>query len=292
MSQETVQAKRKVRQWGWFKVLLGGLLLYIASLVILVLTGNPNLFPTVVMIGNFLVPITYVAFFYERKYLSRLSMPTTTLTFVYGGLLGVLASSVLEPIFIRQIDPVSLLLIGIIEEFAKILGVLLIARRFQHNVEMDGLILGAAAGMGFAALESMGYAFTAFLSSGGSLSATVMVTLIRGILSPIGHGTWTAILASVLFRESGLKHFRLNFKVILAFLGVALLHSLWDGLPPVVAAVFSPGLDVTIAQSLVGGLGLLILWLRWREARRLQIQAEQNRLQAEEIEQVEEQSNA
>ena len=72
-----------------------------------------------------------------------------------------------------------------------------------------GLILGAAAGMWFAALESMGYAFTAFLSSQGSLSATVNMTLLRGILAPIGHGTWTAILASVLFREGSAGHFRI-----------------------------------------------------------------------------------
>jgi RsiW-degrading membrane proteinase PrsW (M82 family) len=218
------------------------------------------------------VPVTFVSFFYGHRHLSKLSMPTTALTFFYGGLLGVLASSILEPIFIRQLTTFTFLLVGIIEESAKILGVLVIARRMRHNSEMDGLILGAAAGMGFAALESMGYVFSAFVVSGGSLTATVMVTLIRGILSPIGHGAWTAILASVLFRESGKDHFHLNWKVMVAFLTVAVLHGLWDGLPGVVAAVLSPGLDVFIAQSLVGGMGILLLGLRWREARRLQIQ--------------------
>lgn len=42
----------------------------------------------------------------------------------------------------------------------------------------------------------------------------VGVTLLRGILSPVGHGTWTAILASVLFRESAAGHFRINGKVV------------------------------------------------------------------------------
>lgn len=59
-----------------------------------------------------------------------------------------------------------------------------------------------SAKLSFAALESMGYAFTALLASGGSLSATVAVTLLRGIHSPMGHGTWAAILVGVLFRES------------------------------------------------------------------------------------------
>jgi len=99
----------------------------------------------------------------------------------------------------------------------------------------------------------------------------VYVTILRGILSPVGHGTWTAILAGVLFRESRQGHFRINGKVTAAFLGLALLHALWDGLPPLVAFLFSPGMDVFIAQTVVGGIGLLVLWLRWREARRLQI---------------------
>jgi RsiW-degrading membrane proteinase PrsW (M82 family) len=273
MAQKRVagQGKRqRVKHRSWLRVLLIGLLLYVVGIVILVLTGNPNLFPTVVMVGNFLGPVVFVAFFYERRELSQLSMPTTALGFLYGGLLGVLAASILEPVFIRQMSLLSIILIGVIEEFAKILGVLVLARRRRHDAEMDGLILGAAAGMGFAALESNGYAFTAFMASQGSLSATVAVTLLRGVLSPVGHGTWTAILISVLFRESGPKRFRINLKVLGAYLTVVVLHALWDGLPAVISALLSPGIDVFIGQVLVGGISLFILWRRLREARRLQ----------------------
>jgi protease PrsW len=271
MAEREMEYPQTRKAMGWFKVLLAGGLFYFVSLIVLIITGNPNLFPTVVLVGNFLVPVTYVAFFYERRHYSLLNMPTTAYTFLYGGLVGVLASSILEPIFVRPMNPTSVLAVGLIEEAAKILGVILIARRFQPKTEMDGLILGAAAGMGFAALESMGYAFTAFLSSGGSLTAVVYVTMLRGILSPVGHGTWTAILAGVLFRESRQDQFRINGKVFFAFLGVALLHALWDGLPGLIAILFSPGIDVFIAQMIIGGIGFLVLYLRWREARRLQI---------------------
>lgn len=254
---------------SWLQVFITGLFLYIVSLAFLILTGNPNLFPTVVMIGSFLVPITYVTFFYERRHFSNLALSTTLISFVYGGLLGVLAASLLEPIFIRSLAPANTIIVGLVEEFAKILGVLVIARHRRHDEEMDGLILGAAVGMGFAAFESMGYAFTAFISSGGSLSLTVNVTLLRAILSPVGHGTWTAILASVLFRESKAGRFYLNFKVIGAYLLVSVLHGLWDGLPTVINAIFGSGLDVFLGQAAVGIAGFFILWLRWREARRL-----------------------
>jgi RsiW-degrading membrane proteinase PrsW (M82 family) len=256
---------------AWLKALVTGLLLYIISVVFLILTENPNLFPTVVMIGSFLVPVTYVTFFYERRHLSNLSISSTVISFTYGGILGVLAASLLEPIFIRSLDFTSTFVVGLIEEFTKILGVFIIARHRRHDSEMDGLILGAAAGMGFAALESSGYAFTAFLASSGSLSQTVAVTLLRGTLSPVGHGTWTAILASVLFRESREGHFRINFKVIGAYLLVSALHGLWDGLPGVITYLLGSGLDVFVGQVCVGGAGLFVLWLRWREASRLQL---------------------
>lgn len=258
---------------SWWRVFLIGLLFYFLSLVALVLTSNPVLFPTVVMVGSFMIPVTYVAFFYDRRRLSRLTVPAVAQGFIYGGLIGVLAASVLEPLFIQKLDFVTAFGVGLIEEFVKVLGILIIARRLGHDSEMDGLLLGVAAGMGFAALESNGYAFSAFLRSGGSLTMTVFVTLLRGILSPIGHGTWTAILVSVLFRESRDGHFHINLKVIGAYLGVSILHGLWDGLPGAITAFFGSGLDVFIGQATVGIVGLFVLWRRWREAKRLQIES-------------------
>ena len=274
MTQEmSTQAKeRKPRHGGlWRRTLVTGLLLYVIGLVVLVLSGNPNLFPTVVMLGSFMVPATYVAFFYERRHLSPLSLPTTAQSFFYGGVLGVLAASLLEPSFVGSLDFTTAFTVGLIEELAKILGILVIARRLHHDSELDGLILGAAAGMGFAALESTGYAFTSFLASGGSLSITVGVMLLRGLLSPLGHGTWTAILAGVMFRESKAGHFRINRQVIGTYLTVVILHGLWDGLPIFIGLFVSSGPDVFIGQSLVAAMGLFILWWRWREAVRLQI---------------------
>jgi RsiW-degrading membrane proteinase PrsW (M82 family) len=271
--EETQLAQAKPRRANsWWRVLLIGLLLYVVGLVVLGLSGNANLFPTVVLLGNFMVPAAYVAFFYERRHLSTLSMPTTALSFFYGGVLGVFAASLLEPLFITRLDFFTAFEVGLIEEFVKILGVLLIARRLRHDSELNGLILGAAAGMGFAALESTGYAFSAFLRSGGGLSAVVFVTLLRGILSPLGHGTWTAILAGVLFRESAPGRFHITRKVIGAYLTVVILHGLWDGLPGLITAFVSSGPDIFIAQAIVGLTGLFILWRRWREAVRLQTQ--------------------
>ncbi len=271
MAQTVTASTSKQRRGGrWWRVLLSAFAFYVLGLIILSLTGNPNLFPTVVLLGSFMVPATFVAFLYDHRHLSRLTVTVTALSFIYGGVLGVFAASVLEPLFIRRLDFLTAFQVGLIEELVKILGVLVIARRVRHDSELDGLVLGAAAGMGFAALESMGYAFSAFLGSGGSLSLTVGVTLLRGLLSPLGHGTWTAILAGVLFRESRGSHFRLNRTVVGAYLVVVVLHGLWDGLPGLLALFVSSGFDIMLAQALIGATGLAMLWWRWREARWLQ----------------------
>lgn len=69
----------------WLKVLISATAFYILLLVALLMTGNPNLFPSLVMVGNFTVPVAYVAFLYERKNFSRLKMPIVSLAFLYGG---------------------------------------------------------------------------------------------------------------------------------------------------------------------------------------------------------------
>lgn len=264
---ESILEQEPVQRGIWWRILLIGIGLYLAGVILIFLTGNPNLFPTVVMIGCFVVPATYVGYFYERRHWNIRNFPNTALSFIVGGILGVFAASVLEPLLIRTLNPGSAFTVGLIEEFAKILGVIVIARRIRHNFELDGIVLGAAAGMGFAAFESMGYAFTAFLGSGGSFSYTVVVTFLRSLLSPLGHGTWTAILAATLFCESEPYRFHINRKVIFAYLTVAILHGLWDGLPLIISAFVGSGLDVFIGQFAVGFAGLVILWRRWKEAK-------------------------
>jgi hypothetical protein len=105
----------------------------------------------------------------------------------------------------------------------------------------------------------------------------VFVILLRGVLSLLGHGTWTALLASVLFREGRERHFRLKGKVLGAYVLVVVLHGLWDGLPGFISAVLSPGLDVLFGQAAgrgwpgalaCGGVGVKPrVWLKSRQAR-------------------------
>lgn len=260
--------KKVKKRRSWFRILLLGFAIYISTIIAFSSTGNPNLFPTIALVGNFLVPVSFVAFFYERRNRFNISMASTALSFIFGGILGTVAAAILEPYFIGRLTFSSSFIVGIIEESTKLIGVLLVAKRGRHTSGLDGIILGAAAGMGFAAFESTGYVFTDFLQSGGNLSEAVALTLLRGIVSPVGHGTWTAILASTLFSESGYYGYNINRKVIGAFLTVIILHGLWDGIPFALNALIPSFHSVLTGQLAVGIFGLVILYRRWQAARR------------------------
>jgi len=261
----TIKAKKKK---FWLRFLILGFVIYVSTIIAFASTGNPNLFATIVLVGNFLVPVSFVAFFYERRDRFGISMTSTALSFIFGGILGTSAAAILEPYFIQRLSFSSSFFVGLIEESTKLIGVLLVARRGRHTSGLDGIILGAAAGMGFAAFESTGYVFTDFLQSGGNITEAVALTLLRGVVSPVGHGTWTAILAGALFSESGIYGYNINRRVIGAFLTVVILHGLWDGIPYALNTFMPSFHSVLIGQLSVGIFGLATLYRHWQAARR------------------------
>ena len=214
----------------WLRMFLTGLVLWVLTVLVTLLTGNPNLVPTLVLLGSFLVPVSFVAWAFTRRHSGEVTAELLFSTFVTGGILGVLAASLLETYMLHP-SPGLFLGVGLIEEAVKLAALAFLTRRLAHKYARDGLILGAAVGFGFAAFESAGYAFTAlFTEQGLSLMQLVQTELLRGVLAPVGHGLWTAILGGVLFSASGREHFALTWRLLFTYLGVSILHALWDSM--------------------------------------------------------------
>src|SRR5438874_1423681 len=214
----------------WARLFLTGLVLWVLTVIVTFATGNPNLVPTLVLLGSFLVPVTFVVWAFGRRHSGEVTAELLFSTFVTGGILGVLSASLLETYLLHP-SPGLFLGVGLIEEAAKLAVLAFLTRRLHHKYATDGLILGASVGFGFAAFESAGYAFTAlFTEHGLSLMDLVQTEILRGLLSPVGHGLWTAILGGVLFSRSTRQHFLVSGRLILTYLGVSLLHALWDSM--------------------------------------------------------------
>ena len=220
---------RPAHAGAWIRIFFGGLVLWIAAVIVTLITRNSNLVPTVILLGSFLVPVTFVTYAFEHRISDDLTEQTIFVGFVYGGVLGVLGATVLESIFIHHQTLGSFLGVGVIEEGCKLAVVWWLARRLSSYVMADGVVLGATVGFGFAAFETAGYAFNAlFTTQGISLGSLVETEVMRGILTPVGHGLWTGILGGVLFHAARGGRLHLNRSLVVWFFVVSGLHAFWD----------------------------------------------------------------
>ncbi|MCN9239383.1 PrsW family intramembrane metalloprotease [Streptomyces sp. RY43-2] len=219
----------RIRAGLWKRSLWGGLLLWTLTAIVTYATNNTTLLPTVILLGSFLTPVTFVLWAYEQHG-RDLGVNVILGCFLTGGTLGVLGASMMEYYLLHP----SLWMfagVGLIEEAAKLAALMFVLRRHTRLRGLrTGLVLGATVGFGFAALESSGYAFNAAVSMEGiDLHALLETEILRGILAPFGHGLWTAIAGAALLslrRRNG--RFSCTAPVITTYLGVSLLHALWN----------------------------------------------------------------
>jgi protease PrsW len=210
----------------WLLVLVGGTALWAALTWATVKTGNINLVPSVIVVGAFLGPVAFVAYVYDRA--RDVPLPTLLVCFVTGGALGVTGASLLEYRTVIDLGALPTVAIGLSEETCKLLVPLAIFVTGRYRREADGLLIGVASGMGFAAFETMGYGLTALLLSQGRIDEVVKLLFVRGVLAPAGHAAWTGVVCATLWHARLHPGWGSKAAVVVAFVTVVVLHALWD----------------------------------------------------------------
>jgi RsiW-degrading membrane proteinase PrsW (M82 family) len=253
----------------WFQIFASGLVLLFLVERTLVATSNPNYVPSVILLGAFLVPLTFLTYLYERMPDWEVPLPALAVCFLWGGVLGTVVAGTLEYDVAKLLGFLPKLGIGLIEESAKLIVPLVFYFTGRYRSEAAGIVLGVATAAGFAGLETMGYGFVSLLQSRGNLGILDEVLLVRGLTSPAGHMAWTGLVCAVLWRER-LKagHAVLNWRVGGAFLTAVILHALWDTFASVRSATSIEFLSVELVSLLVALISLILLIRRVREARR------------------------
>jgi protease PrsW len=247
VSTTAARASTVGRRYAWLAVLLVGAALFVAEERTLVATRNPNLVPSAILLGASIVPLAFVAFVYGRRLPYDVPGWAVATAAFLGGVIGTIVAATLEFDVLRALGTVPLLGVGVIEEASKLVVplVLLLPLRRRRS-RADGLLVGVACGAGFAALETMGYAFTTLIKSGGDITDTVDILLLRGFLSPAGHMAWTGIAAAALYGAADTRRGREVLHCAGAFVLAVVLHTLWDGqgslIGTAVVAVVSLGL--------------------------------------------------
>jgi RsiW-degrading membrane proteinase PrsW (M82 family) len=220
------------RRWAWLGVLIVGLILYFVVLRTLVSTQNPNFVPALILLGATVVPLSFLTFAQART--GRWQVPASALVVsaFFGGVIGTVVAGTLEYDTLRGLGGLPMLFVAVIEESAKLIVPVImlftVLARHQRRLPSDGLIIGVAAGMGFAALETMGYAFSALISSQGNVGALEETLFIRGLTAPAGHTAWTGLTAGALWAVVARPDLKRVLEFIGTFAGAVVLHTLWD----------------------------------------------------------------
>ena len=218
-----LQTKSRDRYWI---ALIAGIAGFAASAyAFFVLDVSWAMLATLVL-GSFIVPIMYTVYMAESDILAT-RPGALALIFVVSAIAGIPVSAGIQALLnVDWYSFLGALSIAAIEEPIKVLVVLWFLRRSTNRFRMDGLVFGAAAGMGFAAFETL------LFGVGYSNAPRVLVEAlaVRSILVPFGHGTWTAITCAVIYGQN-VRGRLYDPRVLGAFALTIGLHTLWDWQP-------------------------------------------------------------
>jgi RsiW-degrading membrane proteinase PrsW (M82 family) len=219
------------RPWVFGRLLLLALAVYGAFIIAWTHSGNRNLIPGLILTGSFAVPVSILVLFFECNVRRNVSLYQVMRLLLLGGVLALLVS-----LFMFRLGaafPIQWLggsIAGLVEEPAKLLALAIVINDRRYRYTLNGLLLGAAVGTGFAAFESAGYAFRAGLEGGSLVMRDVILT--RGLLAPFTHIVWSAMAAGGLWRVKRAAAFRWSMlrepRFVRVFAMAVVLHMSWD----------------------------------------------------------------
>ena len=266
------------KPWMFFRLL--GILVgaFVVLAVLFHFTMNEKTVPAILFLGAFAVPLATLVLIFEMNTPRNVSLVMVGKLFVVGGLTGLCTA------MLAYMVPICGNIPGIVEESAKLLAVLLVARSLRYKYQLNGILFGATVGAGFACFETCGYGFDAILETltqaiqSGNVAnglptaqgiaaavETMMANLVlRGVESPLGHVAWTAIAAGAFWRVKGDKPtspaMLLDTRFLKAFAIPVLMHTIWDlsilipSLPTLFGAIILPIVTGLITWYVLFGL--------------------------------------
>jgi protease PrsW len=216
------------RPWLYARIFLFIGFLYVGLFIGFEVFDNAHFFPGLIMVGSFIVPITILIFFWEMNAPQNISIYKVVKILFIGGIM----SLVTAVFFYKNIGGnSSVIMVGFVEELAKLLVIIWFIREKRYTFILNGILIGAAVGTGFAAFESAGYALMAVLMQ--DFDTMYFTIFWRGVLAPGGHIVWAALLGAAInmvrvegqpLSVSMLK----NVRFWGIFMIVVAMHAVWD----------------------------------------------------------------
>lgn len=252
--EETI-ASTWPKPWLYTRVFLMFMATFLLLYICVMEFSNINALPGLIMIGSLVIPFSLILFFMELNVPRNISFFMIMKVFFLGGCASLLLSLLLYEIFPGgTFDYLQAIVTGVVEEVAKLAIVAFIIFRMpKMKYMLNGMLVGAAVGAGFAAFESAGYAFRFALESG--VTKMMDVIILRAFLSPGGHVAWAAIAGAALMlvkKDQPLKMEHFTNKTFYSYFIIpVVLHSVWDMPIPFFSSIFLPQIILSVIVWIV-----------------------------------------
>ncbi|WP_238948771.1 PrsW family glutamic-type intramembrane protease [Clostridium sp. YIM B02569] len=217
------------KPWLFSRVFFLFAITFAGLVALLKIFENILAYPGIIFIGALIIPFSLLIFFWEVNAPRNINIFDVVKIFFFGGVFSLLITMILSRVvYVRNVDYIGSIMIGIIEESAKFIVVAYFLRGSKEKYILNGLLLGAAVGAGFAVFETAGYAF----AYGFQIPTMMRIIYTRGILAFGGHIVWAAMYgaALVMVKEDNRLKFKYitNIKFLKYFIIAVALHAVWD----------------------------------------------------------------
>ncbi|SDI64538.1 Membrane proteinase PrsW, cleaves anti-sigma factor RsiW, M82 family [Planococcus glaciei] len=222
------------KPWLFSRIFLMLVFAYILLYVCVFEFQNSNAIPGLILVGSFAVPFSLLIFFWEMNAPRNISIYETAKMFFIGGTASLVLTLILYSIFpvyhsIYGLDYTGATVVGIVEEVGKLAVIIYFIKKLNPKFILNGLLIGATVGAGFAAFESAGYVFNAL----GYETDAMLSTIFLRAWTAIGtHIVWSAIAGAALVYVKGdhalITDHVLNVNFLKLFVISVILHAVWD----------------------------------------------------------------
>lgn len=225
-----------------------------------------------VLLATFVI-FGYLLFIWWLDRYEREPLWLVAATFVWGGLGGTCLGCLLSLPFaaVAQLVPVAgapeaisaIIVAPFAEEFTKALIFIPLVLTHHFDNETDGLIYGAAAGLGFAAVENLLYYMSALE---GGTSAVLTLVVMRTLFSSLVHCTSSAAIGMAIgyarHRSGTMRWIKYP---LLGYLVAVINHAAWNAMATFAGFDATPevlrGALLLLGIGLVGGASIVMFVL-------------------------------
>ncbi|MDD7675765.1 MAG: PrsW family intramembrane metalloprotease [Eubacteriales bacterium] len=185
--------------------------------------------PGLIFIGAMMMPFTLLVLFWETNIPRNISIFDLVKMFFVGGVSSlVFTLAIFSFVPTGKLNIVWAIIVGIVEEIGKLVAIAIFIKKYNSKYILNGILIGAAIGAGFAVFESSGYA----LLYGSNLGDVLQNIILRGLLAAGGHIVWAAMSGAAIMFAKGGDEFRMHiFKSVdfwKLFPVPIILHAMWD----------------------------------------------------------------